>query len=110
MTEQDYRERAAEVWAAWRDSRHPSDLNLVDAITSLCLQVAKESAPRWIPVSERLPEQEGHRFLCASSYDLPRVYWHYAGKFYYTTGDAMDGRADLSVTHWQDIAPPTPRR
>ena len=68
----------------------------------------EESKPRWIPVTERLPEKSG-KFLCNV-----KQFNQYAGKQYYYVDILVfhedcffeDGIGTQRVTHWQPLPEP----
>lgn len=81
MTEQEIRERAAEIQTlvavGVQHGANPEDERR--RIAQILRQVAKESAPAWIPVSERLPEAE-HFVIAAYRNELGkwrrvRAFW-----------------------------------
>lgn len=69
---------------------------------------ALEKLPRWIPVEERLPENEigyassGGRIICAVGFDVFHDVFFQDGNFW-----TWDGQGDrekiLGVTHWQPL-------
>lgn len=74
----------------------------------ICEKYAEQFKPKWIPVQERMPEEEGEYLICDMSYNPPLVYssfcqFHNGEKnFYSTIGDSV---AD-TLTHWMNLPEP----
>ena len=65
--------------------------------------------PRWIPVTERLPEHsygESNSVLTVSSLGTMRVLYFDGGNWCYPTGEALTTAGKFPVTHWMPLPQP----
>ena len=68
-------------------------------------------APRWIPVSERLPENDEYVYIhpphiSGAFPDEPRhVMKYHNGDWRYYLGDSIHNPYEDSVTHWMPLPP-----
>jgi hypothetical protein len=106
-----YRERAAKLLAAIASmvGRSAPSSERLDLITEALQQVAEESAPKWISVSERLPETNGDYLAVYQGEGFP------SGKPYkrvaillFTQGRYWSCSSLERVTHWMPL-PPAPK-
>jgi hypothetical protein len=68
-----------------------------------------ENRPRWIPVTERLPEHsygESNSVLTVSSLGTMRVLYFDGGNWCYPTGEALTTAGKFPVTHWMPLPEP----
>lgn len=92
-----YRERAAELVDDWDHLAFCSLDDLSNRIATLCAQVAEESAPRWIPVTERLPQVKHGIFIVVDENGWVRAEaWR----------DGLWLNQPSPITHWQPLPPP----
>ena len=94
-------------------------LRAADAIEGLCRRVAKvycelektieksyeESKPRWIPVTERLPEW-GHYFVFVKAGEYDNISWTQVAYFDGKKFHGVDATATAVVTHWMPLPEP----
>ena len=67
------------------------------------------SKPRWIPVTERLPEHscgESNSVLTVSSLGAMRVLYFDGGNWCYPTGEALTTAGKFPITHWMPLPEP----
>jgi hypothetical protein len=102
------REQAAEEY--YRDNQVKSDMSL-HPINSFLAGCEFEAQNRWIPVSERLPEDDGIQVLVALSFtyfdpDVTTAIFH--GGFFHNLEDKT--HKFRNVTHWSSLpSPPKPQ-
>ena len=72
------------------------------------------SKPRWIPVSERLPEEKGFylvyvkasKFAWGNDIEFPESNWTQITRFYDGKFLLKSGVENATVTHWQPLPEP----
>lgn len=107
MTPERLKELAATLNEIPADERDPSDVAIgdcLDYIDELLSDLLSDS--RWIPVTERLPDEMQY-VICAGQYLSDRSWWRCAGVF--RGGSFVDARSgDMNPTHWIPLPePPT---
>jgi hypothetical protein len=102
----DQNKKHVEVLKNYRDDYATSFLPGLTEALSVAIEALE--GERWIPVSERLPENEigyassGGRIICAVGYDVFHDVFFQDGSFW-----TWDGQGDrekiLGVTHWMPL-------
>ena len=59
---------------------------------------------RWIPVTERLPEERAFLLICTVDKNVGEAVFDYDRQFYWMNTDEYD--VPLSVTHWMPLPEP----
>ena len=79
--------------------------DFVNALINGCVE--RLDSHRWIPVSERLPEDGNQTVLALIDVDNKPVLANYYGEPYYSWHEITDGvNLEKRVTHWRELPPP----
>ena len=102
-------------------ANYPNDPLLKHVATNLLDQLPKAEIPRWIPVTERMPDTVGGSYLVAIkykyafekefSYDTDVATYNpyeggYIGGCWDTWNDWDEGQEHMEVTHWMELPEP----
>jgi hypothetical protein len=103
----EYISLADAIEAMYKDAEaHPDHTFWASQFEALMDIPAADVQPRWIPVTERLPEEDGHYLVCIFADELScrwsQIAW-FRREFYWVHG-TENGRE--VITHWMPLPGP----
>ena len=104
-TKNEFAERISQAADAIEELSHSKDMVFVDENGRVVIKFF----PKWIPVTERLPEHaygEGDSVLTVSSLGSMRVLYFDGGNWCYPTGEALTTARKYPITHWMPLPEP----